>query len=40
MLYEAVKGKFDLWESFLNHLGKGSLELLLQDKDNQECLIY
>ena len=40
MLYEAVNGKFDLWESFLNHLGKGSLELLLQDKDNHECLVY
>lgn len=40
ILYEAANGKFDLWESFLDHLNKGNIELFLRDKDSLECLDY
>ncbi|KPA19764.1 hypothetical protein MHK_000040 [Candidatus Magnetomorum sp. HK-1] len=34
ILYEAANGKFDLWETFLNHLNKGNLNEFLHDEDN------
>lgn len=40
ILHEAANGKFDLWESFLNHLSKGNIELFVHDEDNRECLDY
>lgn len=40
ILYEAANGKFDLWESFMNHLSKGNIDLFVHDEDNRECLNY
>ncbi len=34
ILYEAANGKFDLWESFMNHLSKGNIDLFVHDEDN------
>lgn len=40
ILYEAANGKFDLWESFLNHLYKGDIELFMNDENTRERMYY